>query len=101
MPPRRRPRRSCRRSRACTTRMAAEVADAGHLLEPLLALHQRVRDAVVDACTRQASERLAAVASDVAEGGDTSYAIDRVREETFVPGLSDVSRAQPLSLAGE
>ena len=77
------------------------MADAGHLLEPLLALHQRVRDAVVDACTRQASERLAAVASDVAERGDTIYAIDRVGEETFVPGLADVARAGPLCLVGE
>ena len=77
------------------------MADAGHLLEPLLALHQRVRDAVVDACTRQASERLAAVASDVAEGGDTIYAIDRVGEETFVQGLADVARAEPLCLVGE
>src|SRR5437879_6002446 len=101
MPPRRRPRPSCRRSRACTTRRAAEVADAGHLLEPLLALHQRVRDAVVDACTRQASERVAAMASDVAEGGDTIYAIDRVGEEAFVQGLADVARAEPLCLVGE
>jgi len=77
------------------------VADAGHLLEPLLALHQRVRDAVVDACTRQASERLAAVAGDVAEGGDTIYAIDRVGEEAFVQGLADVARAEPLCLVGE
>ena len=77
------------------------MADAGHLLEPLLALHQRARDAVVDACTRQASERLAAVASDVAEGGDTIYAIDRVGEETFVQGLADVARAEPLCLVGE
>ena len=77
------------------------MADAGHLLEPLLALHQRVRDAVVDACTRQASERLAAVAGDVAEGGDTIYAIDRVGEEAFVQGLADVARAEPLCLVGE
>ena len=77
------------------------MADAGHLLEPLLALHQRVRDAVVDACTRQASERLAAMASDVAEGGDTIYAIDRVGEEAFVQGLADVARAEPLCLVGE
>ena len=77
------------------------MADAGHLLEPLLALHQRVRDAVVDACTRQASERLAAVASDVAERGDTIYAIDRVGEEAFVQGLADVARAEPLCLVGE
>ena len=75
------------------------MADAGQLLEPLLALHQRVRDAVVESCTRQASELLASVASEV--GGDTIYAIDRVGEETFVQGLADVASADPLCLVGE
>src|SRR6266566_3197022 len=52
------------------------MTDAGRLLEPILALHERIRGAVVEACTRQASELLASVASEV--GGDTIYAIDRV-----------------------
>jgi len=80
------------------------VADAARLLEPILALHDRVRSAVVDACTRQAAEQLAAVASEVGGGGsagDTIYAIDRVAEETFVQGLADLARAEPLCLVAE
>src|SRR5438046_1351313 len=77
------------------------MADAGRLLEPILALHERIRDAVLDACTRQASELLAAVASDAGEGGDTIYAIDRVGEETLVEGLAELARQEPLCLVAE
>ncbi len=75
------------------------MTDAGRLLEPILALHERIRGAVVDACTRQASELLASVASEV--GGDTIYAIDRVGEETLVQGLGDLARTEPLCLVAE
>src|SRR5438874_372806 len=77
------------------------MTDAGRLLEPILALHERIRDAVLDACTRQASELLAAVASDAGEGGDTIYAIDRVGEETLVEGLAELARQEPLCLVAE
>ncbi len=75
------------------------MTDAGRLLEPILALHDRIRGAVVEACTRQASELLASVASEV--GGDTIYAIDRVGEETLVQGLGDLARTEPLCLVAE
>jgi hypothetical protein len=78
-----------------------EVTDVAHLLEPIRALHDRIRDAVVEACTRQTSELLAAVASDTTGGGDTIYAIDRVGEETLVPGLTDLAREEPLYLVAE
>ena len=76
---------------------------AEQLLEPILSLHERVRASVVDACARQAVEQLAAVATDVAEGGggDTIYAIDRVSEETFVQGVTDLAREEPLCLVAE
>ena len=80
------------------------MADAARLLEPILALHDGVQSAVVDACTRQAAEQLAAVASEVAGGGsagDTIYAIDRVAEEIFVQGLAELARAEPLCLVAE
>lgn len=77
------------------------MTDAGHLLEPILALHERIRGAVVDACTRQASELLATVAGDAAGGGDTTYAIDRVGEEILVQGLTDLARKEPLCLVAE
>src|SRR5437016_7721112 len=101
MPPRRTRRPSCRRSRACTTPRVVEVTDAAHLLEPIRALHERIRDAVVAACTRQTSELLAAVASDAEGDGDTIYAIDRVGEDMLVQGLADVAREEPLCLMAE
>ena len=75
------------------------MTDAGRLLEPILALHERIRGAVIDACSRQASELLATVAGDV--GGDTTYAIDRVGEEMLVQGLADLARKEPLCLVAE
>ncbi len=77
------------------------MTDAAHLLEPIRALHERIRDAVVAACTRQTSELLAAVASDAEGDGDTIYAIDRVGEDTLVQGLADVAREEPLCLMAE
>jgi fructose-1,6-bisphosphatase/inositol monophosphatase family enzyme len=75
------------------------VTDATRLLEPIRALHARIRGTVLDACARQASEQLATVASD--SGGDTIYAIDRVGEEMLVQGLADLARAEPLCLVAE
>ena len=77
------------------------MTDAARLLEPIRALHERIRDAVVAACTRQTSELLAAVASDAEGDGDTIYAIDRVGEDTLVQGLADVAREEPLCLMAE
>jgi len=79
------------------------VVGAESLLEPILSLHERVRTAVVDACTRQASEQLAAVAADPpgVSGGDTIYAIDRVGEDAFLQGLADLAREEPLCLVAE
>jgi fructose-1,6-bisphosphatase/inositol monophosphatase family enzyme len=74
------------------------VAGARSLLEPLLTIHERIRTAVVDACARQGTEQLAAVAGDAA---DTIYAIDRVGEEAFVQGLTDLAREDPICLVGE
>ena len=77
------------------------MTEAAHLLEPILALHERIRGAVVDACARQASEQLAAVASDTGGGGDTIYAIDRVGEGILVEGLAELAREEPLCLVAE
>ncbi|HKE90205.1 MAG TPA: inositol monophosphatase family protein, partial [Gemmatimonadales bacterium] len=77
------------------------MARAESLLQPLLALHERVRDAVVDACTRRSTEHLATVAVDGAQDGDTIYAVDRVAEETLAQGLADLARDEPLCVVGE
>ncbi|HKG94513.1 MAG TPA: hypothetical protein VKA84_21545 [Gemmatimonadaceae bacterium] len=75
------------------------MADPVALLEPIRALHDRIRDSVVDACARQATEALSAVAAD--DAGDTIYAVDRVSEEALVEGLLDVAREAPLCLVAE
>ena len=75
--------------------------DPERLLEPLLALHARVRDAVLDACARQAIEDVAAVAAEGTPAGDTIYTIDRVAEETFARGLPDLVREEPLCVVAE
>jgi len=68
------------------------------LLEPILGLHESVRDAVLDACGRQAPEQLAAEAGDA---GDTIYAIDRVGEDALVRGLAPIAREQPICIIAE
>ena len=68
------------------------------LLDPILGLHNAVRDAVVDACARQATEQLAQPAGDA---GDTIYAIDRVGEEALVRGLSRLPRDEPVCVIAE
>ncbi|MBC7897819.1 MAG: inositol monophosphatase, partial [Cytophagaceae bacterium] len=75
------------------------MPDARALLAPILALHDRIRDAVVAASEAQASAALAAVDRD--DDGDTIYAIDRVSEETLVEGLLDVARDEPLWVLAE
>jgi len=74
------------------------VSSASKLLEPILALHDSIRDAVVDACAEQAPEQLAATAGDA---GDTIYAIDRVGEEALVRGLSELARDKPVCVIAE
>src|SRR5438093_9503817 len=71
---------------------------AESLLEPILALHDSIRDAVVDACTRQSPEQLATTAGDA---GDTIYAIDRVGEEVLVGGLRGLARDEPVCVVAE
>ena len=78
--------------------MIADRSGAERLLEPLLSLHGAIRDAVVDACARQATEQLAKPAGDA---GDTIYAIDRVGEEALVRGLSTLPRDEPVCLIAE
>ena len=80
----------------------ADVAGVERLLEGLLSLHDRVRDAVVDACARRTEDELAAVAADeTAGGGDTIYAVDRVAEEVFLQGLGDLAREEPICVVAE
>src|SRR3989441_2241171 len=74
---------------------------AERLLEPILSLHNSIRDAVVDACTRQTPEQLALNATGSSDAGDTIYAIDRVGEAALVRGLSELARNEPVCVVAE
>src|SRR3989449_11143371 len=74
---------------------------AERLLEPILSLHNSIRDAVVDACTRQTPEQLAFNATGWSDAGDTIYAIDRVGEAALVCGLSELARNEPVCVVAE
>ncbi|HKV41586.1 MAG TPA: inositol monophosphatase [Blastocatellia bacterium] len=75
------------------------------LVTPLRLLHERVRDAVIEACERESSSEmqgeLAAVADDSSEG-DTIYSIDRISEKVLVEFFDrEVAPIAPLILIGE
>jgi fructose-1,6-bisphosphatase/inositol monophosphatase family enzyme len=76
------------------------VAGVERFLEPIKALHDAMRDAVVAACARQSSEQLAAP-EDAPGTGDTIYAIDRVGEEALTGGLAELARTEPLCVIAE
>jgi fructose-1,6-bisphosphatase/inositol monophosphatase family enzyme len=78
--------------------MKSDRSDAERLLEPLRSLHGAIRDAVVDACARQATEQLAQLAGDA---GDTIYAIDRVGEDALVRGLGSLPRDESVCVIAE
>ena len=76
------------------------MAGVERFLEPIKALHDAMRDAVVAACARQSSEQLAAP-EDAPGTGDTIYAIDRIGEEALTRGLAELARTEPLCVVAE
>jgi fructose-1,6-bisphosphatase/inositol monophosphatase family enzyme len=75
------------------------VNDVRLLLDPIRALHDRIRNAVVDACSAQSADSLATV--DAEEASDTIYRIDRISEEVLIDGLEQIAREVPLWLMAE
>jgi hypothetical protein len=75
------------------------MSDVRRLLPAIVALHDRIRAAVLDAFASQQHDTLADVAHD--EEGDTIYAIDRVSEAALVEGLDAIAREEPLCLIAE
>lgn len=75
-----------------------DTAAAKDLLQPILALHNAVRDAVVEACARETPEQLATKRGDE---GDTIYAIDRVAEEAFERGVRKLSADESICIIAE
>lgn len=76
------------------------MTDPRTLLPALKALHERIRDAVVETCERSALENLARVVHE--EEGDTIYAVDRVSEELIVDFFEqEIAPAAPVVLIAE
>src|SRR5687768_6232245 len=80
-------------------RQNARVTAAHALLEPLLALHQRLRDDIVAATERQHVDRLAAVSRE--EAADTIYAIDVVGEAVIERFAETLARDHSFVLVAE
>jgi len=80
--------------------MSSEVLSSQELLHAIRRVHQRVRTAVIACCERSSLEELRGEA--VASAGDTTYAIDRVAEETLLEAVpEEIAVHSPLVLIGE
>ena len=75
------------------------MSEVHRLLPAIIALHDRIRAAVLDAFASQQRDTLADVAHD--EEGDTIYAVDRVSEAVLIDGLDAIAREEPLCLIAE
>ena len=71
------------------------------LLEPIQALHRRIRRDVLEACERSAVATLSRVAHD--DEGDTMFAIDRVAEDVLIEeiGRTIATSDAPVVLVAE
>ena len=72
------------------------------LLEPIRTLHERIRDAVVQAGEQVQADALASVVDDRDDEGDTIYAVDRVSEEVLVRFFeTEIAPRWPIVLIAE
>ena len=69
------------------------------LLARIRAVHEAIRDAVVEACEAASVEEMARVVGD--EAGDTVFAIDRVSEHVLVEHFAVIAREWPCLLVAE
>jgi fructose-1,6-bisphosphatase/inositol monophosphatase family enzyme len=70
------------------------------LIEPLHALHARIRDSVVAACERAALDDLSRVDHDTL--GDTIYAVDRISEDILIDYFEEtIAQQVPIVLIAE
>ena len=70
------------------------------LIQPILALHHQIREAVGDACETASLAEMSAIAKEAE--GDTIYAIDRISEELLVDYFSqEIAIYAPIVLIAE
>lgn len=75
------------------------MTDPAILLDPLRAIHEQIRDAVILATQHQETAQLAEVHRD--EEGDTIYAIDAISEERLLALFENLSRSHSFVLIAE
>jgi fructose-1,6-bisphosphatase/inositol monophosphatase family enzyme len=78
----------------------SDKSELEYLLKIILALHEKIRGAVVLACEQTAIADLSLVAKE--EEGDTIYAVDRVSEELIVAYFNEtIAQTTPIVLIAE
>jgi len=75
------------------------IRDAAEVLTHLRAIHAAIRDAVIAACERSATEDLAVPLGE--EGGDTIYAVDRVSERVLLEHFDELAARWSCVLVAE
>ena len=75
------------------------IRDAAELLTHLRAIHAAIRDTVIAACGRSATEHLAIPLGE--EGGDTIYAVDRISERVLLEHFAALATRWSCILVAE
>ena len=82
--------------------MMASMEEIQQFLAPIRALHERIRDRVLEAFRSQSIDDLASVDGDDPSSGDLVFAIDRVSEAELVHFISqEISEHEPIVLIAE
>jgi fructose-1,6-bisphosphatase/inositol monophosphatase family enzyme len=78
----------------------SDKSELDYLLKIILALHEKIRAAVVVACEQTAIADLSQIAKE--EEGDTIYAVDRVSEELIIEYFAEtIAHITPIVLIAE
>jgi fructose-1,6-bisphosphatase/inositol monophosphatase family enzyme len=76
------------------------MLDSTWLLQPVRAIHEEIRDAVVSACEKSSQQKMSEVDHD--GSGDTIYAIDRISDSRLVELFDQrIASREPIVLIAE
>ena len=76
------------------------MPDSTWLLQPVRAIHEEIRDAVVTACENTSQQQMSEVDHD--GSGDTIYAIDRISDSRLVELFDQrIASREPIVLIAE
>lgn len=78
----------------------SSINELTDLIQPILTLHNQIREAVISACETASLVEMSAIAKE--EAGDTIYAIDRISEELLITYFdSEIAIHTPIILIAE